>query len=98
MTEHLGYEKHDPAGAGTGNVRSGIRSKTVLTEQWACRDRGAAGSGQQLRAAARQEAATPAQRCGADRALPLRQGPDHWGDLRAIAEIYDASVSKKTIP
>src|ERR1700748_3284162 len=32
MTEHLGYEKHDPAGAGMGNVRNGTRSKTVLTE------------------------------------------------------------------
>jgi IS5 family transposase len=25
MTEHLGYEKHDPAGAGTGNIRNGTR-------------------------------------------------------------------------
>jgi len=32
MTEHLGYEKHDPAGAGSGNVRNGARSKSVLTE------------------------------------------------------------------
>jgi transposase-like protein len=32
MTEHLGYEKHDSAGAGTGNVRNGSRAKTVLTE------------------------------------------------------------------
>jgi hypothetical protein len=32
MTEHLGFEKHDPAGAGTGNVRNGTRGKTVLTE------------------------------------------------------------------
>src|SRR5215207_11721928 len=32
MTEHLGYEKHEPAGAGTGNIRNGTRSKTVLTE------------------------------------------------------------------
>jgi transposase-like protein len=31
-TEHLGYEKHGPAGAGTGNIRNGTRSKTVLTE------------------------------------------------------------------
>ncbi|NYF59782.1 hypothetical protein HDA35_005613 [Micromonospora purpureochromogenes] len=23
MTEHLGYEKHDPAGAGSGNIRNG---------------------------------------------------------------------------
>src|ERR1051325_1790632 len=32
MTEHLGYEKHDPAGAGTGHIRNGPRGKTVLTE------------------------------------------------------------------
>ena len=32
MTEHLGYEKHDPVGAGTGNIRNGTRAKTVLTE------------------------------------------------------------------
>jgi hypothetical protein len=33
ITEHLGYEKHDPAGqgAGSGNVRNGSRAKTVLT-------------------------------------------------------------------
>lgn len=32
MSEHLGYEKHDPAGRGSGNSRNGTRSKTVLTE------------------------------------------------------------------
>src|SRR5215475_6611893 len=32
LTEHLGYRKHDPAGVGSGNVRNGTRSKTVLTE------------------------------------------------------------------
>src|SRR5262249_40887198 len=32
MTEHLGHEKHGPAGNETGNVRNGSRSKTVLTE------------------------------------------------------------------
>jgi len=32
MTEHVGYEKHDPAGRGTDNSRNGTRSKTVLTE------------------------------------------------------------------
>jgi hypothetical protein len=31
MTEHVGYEEHDPAGRGTGNSRNGTRS-TVLTE------------------------------------------------------------------
>jgi putative transposase len=32
MTEHLGYEKHDSVGRGSGNSRNGTRSKTVLTE------------------------------------------------------------------
>ncbi len=32
MTEHLGYEKHDVVGRGSGNSRNGTRSKTVLTE------------------------------------------------------------------
>jgi transposase-like protein len=32
MTEHLGYEKHDPAGVGAGNIRNGTRAKTVLTD------------------------------------------------------------------
>src|SRR4029453_18118020 len=32
LTGHLGYEKHDPAGAGSGNIRNGTRAKTVLTE------------------------------------------------------------------
>ncbi|WP_405099831.1 transposase [Micromonospora sp. NBC_01412] len=30
--EHLGYEKHDPAGVGSGNIRNGTRAKTVLTD------------------------------------------------------------------
>jgi putative transposase len=32
ITEHLGYDKHDPAGRDRGNSRNGTRSKTVLTE------------------------------------------------------------------
>jgi putative transposase len=32
MTEHLGYDKHDPAGRGSGNSRNGTRAKTVFTE------------------------------------------------------------------
>ena len=32
MTEHLGYEKHDPAGRGSGNSRNGTSSKTLLAE------------------------------------------------------------------
>ena len=32
LTHHLGYEKGDPAGRGTGNNRNGTYPKTVLTE------------------------------------------------------------------
>jgi Transposase, Mutator family len=32
MTDHLGYEKHDPAGRGSGNSRNGMTSKTLLTD------------------------------------------------------------------
>jgi transposase-like protein len=31
LTEHLGYEKGDPAGRGSGNNRNGVGAKTVLT-------------------------------------------------------------------
>ncbi|MFI6689716.1 IS256 family transposase [Streptomyces sp. NPDC050485] len=32
MTEHLGYEKHDPSGRGSGNSRNGTSPKTVLSD------------------------------------------------------------------
>lgn len=32
LSEHLGYDKHDPVGRNGGNSRNGTRSKTVLTE------------------------------------------------------------------
>ena len=32
MADHLGYDKHDPAGRGSGNSRNGSRVKTVLTD------------------------------------------------------------------
>lgn len=32
MTDHLGYEKHDRAGRGSGNSRNGTSPKTVLTD------------------------------------------------------------------
>jgi putative transposase len=32
ITDHLGYDKHDPAGKDGGNSRNGTRSKTVLTD------------------------------------------------------------------
>jgi transposase-like protein len=32
MSEHLGYDKHDPMGRNRGNSRNGTRPKTVFTE------------------------------------------------------------------
>ncbi|GHK05913.1 hypothetical protein SY2F82_77100 [Streptomyces sp. Y2F8-2] len=32
ITDHLGYDKHDPAGKDGGNSRNGKRSKTVVTD------------------------------------------------------------------
>ena len=32
VTDHLGYDRHDPAGKNGGNSRNGTRSKTVPTE------------------------------------------------------------------
>src|SRR3974377_2403514 len=32
LSAHLGYEKGDPAGRGSGNSRNGTSSKTILTE------------------------------------------------------------------
>jgi putative transposase len=32
LTDHLGYERGDPAGAGSGNSRNGSTPKTLLTE------------------------------------------------------------------
>jgi putative transposase len=32
LTEHLGYEKHDPAGRGSGDSRNGVTGKRLLTE------------------------------------------------------------------
>lgn len=33
ITDHLGYERHDPAGRGTGNSRNGHTKKTLKTER-----------------------------------------------------------------
>lgn len=32
MTEHLGCDKHDPTGGGSGDARNAGRSKTVLSD------------------------------------------------------------------
>ena len=98
MTEHLGYEKHDPAGAGTGNIRNGTRSKTVLTENTGQveidvpRDR--AGTFEPQIVKKRQRRLN-----GVDEVvLSLYAKGLTTGEISShFAEIYGASVSKETI-
>jgi putative transposase len=98
MTEHLGYEKHDPAGAGTGNIRNGTRGKTVLTENTGRveigvpRDR--AGTFEPQIVKKRQRRLS-----GVDEiVLSLYAKGLTTGEISAhFAEIYGASVSKETI-
>jgi putative transposase len=98
MTEHLGYEKHDPAGRESDNVRNGDRAKTVLTESTGNveidvpRDR--AGTFEPQIVKKRQRRLT-----GVDEiVLTLYAKGLTTGEIWAhLAEIYGASVSKETI-
>jgi putative transposase len=98
LTEHLGYEKHDPAGQGSGNLRNGTRSKTVLTDTTGAvqidvpRDRAGTFEPQIVRK--RQRRLT-----GVDEiVLSLYAKGLTTGEISAhFAQIYGASVSKETI-
>jgi putative transposase len=98
MTEHLGYEKHDPGGAGTGNIRNGTRGKTVLSEASGHveievpRDRAGTFEPQIVRKRQR-------RLNGVDEiVLSLYAKGLTTGEISAhFAEIYGASVSKETI-
>ncbi len=97
MTEHLGYDKHDPAGRGSGNSRNGMRSKTVLTEIGPVeievpRDTNASFDPQIVKK--RQRRLT-----GIDEiVLSLRAKGLTTGEVAAhFQDIYGASVSKDTI-
>ena len=98
MTEHLGYEKHDPPEIGTGNVRNGTRSKTVLTDTTGPveidvpRDRAATFEPHIVKKRQRRLA-------GVDEiVLSLYAKGLTTGEISAhFAEIYGASVSKETV-
>ena len=98
MTEHLGYEKHDPAGDGSGNVRNGTRSKMVLTEATGNVDidvpRDRAGTFEPQIVRKRQRRLD-----GVDEVvLSLYAKGLTTGEISAhFAEIYGASVSRETI-
>ena len=98
MTEHLGYEKHDPAGAGSGNIRNGTRVKSVLTEATGQvdievpRDRASTFEPQIVKKRQRRLS-------GVDEiVLSLYAKGLTTGEISAhFAEIYGASVSRETI-
>ena len=97
ITDHLGYDKHDPAGKDGGNSRNGTRSKTVLTDIGPVeidvpRDR--EGSFEPAIVKKRQRRLT-----GVDEmVLSLSaKGLTHGEISSHLAEVYGASVSKTTI-
>jgi transposase-like protein len=97
ITDHLGYEKHDGAGDGSGNSRNGRRSKTVLTDIGPVdievpRDR--AGSFEPQIVKKRQRRLS-----GVDEmVLSLSARGLTHGEISAhLAEVYGAEVSKSTI-
>ena len=98
LCEHLGYDRHDPAGYGSGNSRNGTRAKTVLTD--ACgqieidvpRDR--AGSFEPEIVKKRQRRLTDVDEV----VLSLYARGLTTGEISAhFADIYGAAVSKDTI-
>lgn len=97
ITDHLGYDKHDPAGKNGGNSRNGKRSKTVLTdvgpvEITVPRDR--EGSFEPKIVKKRQKRLP-----GVDETvISLAAKGLTTGEVQAhLAEVYGADVSRQTI-
>jgi putative transposase len=97
LDDHLGYDKHDPAGRDGGNSRNGRRSKTLLTEAGPVeisvpRDRD--GSFEPRIVAKRQRRLTGVD----DLVISLSAKGLTHGEISAhLAEVYGAEVSKQTI-
>src|ERR1041384_4318454 len=97
ITDHLGYDKHDPAGKDGGNSRNGKRSKIVLTDVGPVeisvpRDRD--GSFEPKIVKKRQKRLT-----GVDElVISLSAKGLTTGEVQAhLAEVYGAEVSRQTI-
>jgi putative transposase len=97
VTDHLGYDKHDPAGRNGGNSRNGARAKTVLTdigpvELEVPRDRD--GSFEPKIVRKRQRRLSGVE----DMVISLSARGLTSGEISAhLAEVYGAQVSKQTI-
>jgi len=97
ITDHLGYEKHDPAGKNSGNSRNGTRAKTVLTDVGPVEisvPRDTAGRFEPQIVKKRQR-----RLIGVDEmVLSLSAKGLTHGEISAhLAEVYGAEVSKQTI-
>src|ERR1700691_5937051 len=98
MTDHLGYEKHDPAGVGSENIRNGTRSKTGVSgnsgpvEIDVPRDRAGTFEPQIVKKRQRRLGEVD------EIVLSLYAKGLTTGEISAhFAEIYGASVSKETV-
>jgi putative transposase len=97
MTDHLGYDKHDPVGRNRGNSRNGSRPKTVLTDIGPVEidvPRDLDASFTPMIVKKRQRRLT-----GVDQiVLSLSARGLTTGEISAhLAEVYGASVSKETV-
>src|SRR4051812_36275450 len=97
ITDHVGYDKHDPAGKNNGNSRNGTRSKTVLTDVGPVEvrvPRDTAGTFEPQIVKKRQRRLT-----GVDEmVLSLSAKGLTTGEISAhLAEVYGAEVSRQTI-
>lgn len=97
ITDHLGYERHDPAGRGSGNSRNGTRAKTVLTDVGPVEvrvPRDVAGSFEPQLVKKRQRRLS-----GVDEmVLSLSaRGLTHGEICAHLSEVYGAEASKATI-
>jgi transposase-like protein len=97
MSDHLGYDKHHPAGRNHGNSRNGIRPKTVLTEIGPVEidvPRDVDGSFQPKIVRKRQRRLTGVNQI----VLSLSARGLTTGEISAhFAEVYGAAVSKETV-
>lgn len=97
MSEHLGYDKHDPMGRNHGNSRNGTRSKTVLTEIGPIdidvpRDRDGTFEPQLVRKRQRRLNGVDSM------VLSLCAKGLTTGEIQAhLAEVYETDVSRETI-
>jgi transposase-like protein len=97
ITNHLGYDKHDPEGRNGGNSRNGSRAKTVLTEAGPVsidvpRDRD--GSFEPKIVAKRQRRLSGVD----DMVISLSAKGLTTGEVQAhLAEVYGAEVSRQTV-